>query len=213
MSDNTPKRIAACLDACKGMSTDLLENILIMGDTIASRFKRRDETERELVAENDTLRARISELEAAQAVPVPSIPDSPQIDAIWQEFFATDAFKASIAYAKAGAFECALYTAFRSGVAVKTAAPSPQAEPLPDHTAQALNMVGQPLTDEQIDAAVNKARKEWRAKCDEHNQWCDLGDDEKFLLVARAIESAVRAQGDGWLPIESAPPNAQGAAK
>jgi hypothetical protein len=88
---------------------------------------------------------------------------------------------------------------------VTASPPSQAAKPLPDHPVQVLHMVGQSLTDEQIEAAVNKARKEWRAKCDEHNQWCDLGDDEKFLLVARAIESAVRAHGDDWLDMLTAP--------
>lgn len=67
------RRIAACWNACIGMSTDLLENIVMIGDTIASRFELRDQIKRELTAENDTLRARIAELEA-EAVPVQAIP-------------------------------------------------------------------------------------------------------------------------------------------
>lgn len=49
------RRIAACWNACEGLPTDVLENITTMGDTLASRFKARDKTERELTAQRDEL--------------------------------------------------------------------------------------------------------------------------------------------------------------
>ena len=50
-------RLAACWNACEGLDTDLLENIATMGDTLASRFKLRDQTERELAEQRDELLA------------------------------------------------------------------------------------------------------------------------------------------------------------
>ena len=49
------RRLAACWNACEGLQTDLLENITLTGDTLASRFKARDDTERELAAQRDEL--------------------------------------------------------------------------------------------------------------------------------------------------------------
>ncbi|MES2942942.1 MAG: hypothetical protein V4772_08760 [Pseudomonadota bacterium] len=51
---------------------------------------------------------------------------------------------------------------------------------------------GQPLTDEQIDAAYRKV-------------WSRVPRGQRITEFARAIESAVRAQGDGWLDISTAP--------
>ena len=56
------RRIVACVNACKGLQTDLLESIAMMGDTLASRFKLRDETERELQAQRDALLAKLKVL-------------------------------------------------------------------------------------------------------------------------------------------------------
>lgn len=33
------RRVVACVNACKGLSTEVLENILMMGDTILSRIE------------------------------------------------------------------------------------------------------------------------------------------------------------------------------
>lgn len=49
------RRLVACWNACEGISTDFLENIAMTGDTLASRFKARDDTERELAAQRDEL--------------------------------------------------------------------------------------------------------------------------------------------------------------
>ena len=49
------RRLVACWNACEGISTDLLENLTLTGDTIAARLKLRDATERELAAQRDEL--------------------------------------------------------------------------------------------------------------------------------------------------------------
>lgn len=48
-------RLQACWNACEGLKTDLLENIATIGDTLASRFKLRDQTERKLTATHEEL--------------------------------------------------------------------------------------------------------------------------------------------------------------
>lgn len=50
-------RLSVCGKACEGFSTEALENILLMGDTLASRFKLRDQDERELTKQRDDLLA------------------------------------------------------------------------------------------------------------------------------------------------------------
>lgn len=49
------RRLAACWNACEGISTDLLENLTLTGDTIAARLKLRDATERDLATQRDEL--------------------------------------------------------------------------------------------------------------------------------------------------------------
>lgn len=53
------RHIVACVNACDGLDTELLENITTMGDTLASRFKMRDQVERELEAQRDELLAAL----------------------------------------------------------------------------------------------------------------------------------------------------------
>lgn len=36
--EENARRIVACVNACKGFSTEVLENILLMGDTLLSRL-------------------------------------------------------------------------------------------------------------------------------------------------------------------------------
>jgi hypothetical protein len=50
------------------------------------------------------------------------------------------------------------------------------------------------LTDEQIIAIADSAHDKWNSEADRDNQWDSLGHDEIFVLIARAIESAVRAE-------------------
>lgn len=49
------RRLAACWNACEGLDTELLENILMLGDTLKSRFAARDQIEKELQAQHDDL--------------------------------------------------------------------------------------------------------------------------------------------------------------
>ena len=58
-SKTEARRIVACVNACEGLDTELLENITTMGDSLASRFKMRDQVERELEAQRDELLAAL----------------------------------------------------------------------------------------------------------------------------------------------------------
>lgn len=49
------RRLAACWNACEGLSTELLESITTVGDTLLDRFEQREKTERELKAQRDEL--------------------------------------------------------------------------------------------------------------------------------------------------------------
>ena len=55
-------------------------------------------------------------------------------------------------------------------------------------------MSEQMLTEEQIIALADEAHDKWNSEADRDNQWDSLGHDEIFVLIARAIESAVRAE-------------------
>ena len=50
------------------------------------------------------------------------------------------------------------------------------------------------LTEEQIIALADEAHDKWNSEADRDNQWDSLGHDEIFVLIARAVESAVRAE-------------------
>ena len=56
------RRLVACWNACDGIETDLLENIVMTGGTLKSRFALRTQEERESKAERDSLRAVNAEL-------------------------------------------------------------------------------------------------------------------------------------------------------
>lgn len=43
---------------------------------------------------------------------------------------------------------------------------------------------------ERIAPFEEKARKEWNAKADKHNQWDSLGEDEKFELISEEYDKA-----------------------
>ena len=47
MDAEVARRLVACWNACQGMSTDVLENIVTLGDTIPARFEERDKAEAE----------------------------------------------------------------------------------------------------------------------------------------------------------------------
>lgn len=59
------RRLAACWNACEGLSTDLLENITMVGDTLSARFEMRANEERELIAQRDALLAAARTMSAA----------------------------------------------------------------------------------------------------------------------------------------------------
>ena len=56
------RRLVAAWNACEGFETDLLENIVMTGGTLKSRFALRTQEERENKAELDSLRAVNAEL-------------------------------------------------------------------------------------------------------------------------------------------------------
>lgn len=53
--DANARRLVACWNACQGLDTEMLENLLLLGETLLTRFKARDEVEKQL--EDDRLRA------------------------------------------------------------------------------------------------------------------------------------------------------------
>ena len=62
------RRLVAAWNACEGFETDLLENIVMTGGTLKSRFALRTQEERESKAESDSLRAVNAELVEALVV-------------------------------------------------------------------------------------------------------------------------------------------------
>ena len=63
------RRLAACWNVCDGMDTELLENILMLGDTMATRLQARDRVEQAIIAdrlrfmqERDALRTALNKL-------------------------------------------------------------------------------------------------------------------------------------------------------
>jgi hypothetical protein len=53
------RRLAACWNACEGFTTEQLENILILGDTLRARFEAHNAEDAALSAERDTLRQHL----------------------------------------------------------------------------------------------------------------------------------------------------------
>lgn len=49
------RRLVACWNACEGLTTENLESVLTVGDTLASRFKARDDIESDLTKQRDEL--------------------------------------------------------------------------------------------------------------------------------------------------------------
>lgn len=59
--DDTAKRLVTCWNACQGLTTENLESVLTVGDTLASRFKARDGVEAELTKQRDELLAALKD--------------------------------------------------------------------------------------------------------------------------------------------------------
>jgi len=57
--DADARRIVACINACAGFDTELLENILMLGDTLKRRFKTLSDSESELQKQRDELLAAL----------------------------------------------------------------------------------------------------------------------------------------------------------
>jgi hypothetical protein len=57
--DADARRIVACINACAGFDTELLENILMLGDTLKRRFKTLTDSESELQKQRDELLAAL----------------------------------------------------------------------------------------------------------------------------------------------------------
>jgi len=57
--ESNTRRIVACWNACQGLSTEMLESITTVGDTLLDRFAQREKTERELEAQRDQLLAAV----------------------------------------------------------------------------------------------------------------------------------------------------------
>lgn len=51
------------------------------------------------------------------------------------------------------------------------------------------------LSDERIAQVIERAKAEWDAEADKHNQWGSLGLDEISLLIVRAIEREILGGG------------------
>ena len=60
--DADARRIVACVNACAGLDTELLENILMLGDTLKRRFKTLTDSESELQKQRDELLAALTEI-------------------------------------------------------------------------------------------------------------------------------------------------------
>lgn len=60
-ADANMRRLAACWNACEGLSTEALENITMVGDTLASRFNAIEQAEAELISQRYELRALLRE--------------------------------------------------------------------------------------------------------------------------------------------------------
>ena len=63
------RRLAACWNVCQGFDTELLEHIVLLGETMQSRFKARDNVEEVLIAdrlrfmkERDALQATLTSI-------------------------------------------------------------------------------------------------------------------------------------------------------
>ena len=104
------RRLAASWNACDGFETDLLENIVMTGGTLKSRFALRTQEERESKAESDSLRAVNAELLEALEKSLAALEKAnkeefgPISDTIWFSEYETlfDFMGAAIASARKG---------------------------------------------------------------------------------------------------------------
>lgn len=62
-SPDDARRLAACWNACEGLTTEHLENIDMLGETLAGRFSAFHASERELMDTRDELLAALKQLD------------------------------------------------------------------------------------------------------------------------------------------------------
>lgn len=60
------RRLAACWNACEGMSTEQVEQLAQQGDTVLTRLQLHVETEAELLAQRDALQAALKRIAAIE---------------------------------------------------------------------------------------------------------------------------------------------------
>lgn len=53
------RRIVACVNACAGLETEVLDNIVTLGETLLDRFELRNRQEKEIKAQRDELLAAL----------------------------------------------------------------------------------------------------------------------------------------------------------
>ena len=64
VTEANARRLVACWNACEGLTTEHLENIDMLGETLAGRFADFHASERELMDTRDELLAALKELDA-----------------------------------------------------------------------------------------------------------------------------------------------------
>lgn len=64
-AESNARRIVACVNACAGLDTGLLENIVDLGESLRSRFDSFGRVERELTKQRDDLLAALEECRRA----------------------------------------------------------------------------------------------------------------------------------------------------
>ena len=65
------RRIVACVNACDGFSSEVLENVTLLGDTILSRFENQSETFSKIEQQRDELLAALIQAKALIESAVP----------------------------------------------------------------------------------------------------------------------------------------------
>lgn len=91
------RRLVACWNACNGLSTEHMENIDMLGETLAGRFEAFRESERELIVQRDELLAALKLLWHWTKV------EHEHFEQSMPDDFICDAVEAAIAKAEGGA--------------------------------------------------------------------------------------------------------------
>jgi hypothetical protein len=62
VTEDDARRIVACVNACAGMETELLENVAMLGETLLARFELLKKQEAKLKSQRDELLAALEDL-------------------------------------------------------------------------------------------------------------------------------------------------------